>query len=248
MEQGGLLETAAGLVRARDDEIGAGAQCVRGVARSKGQMAAPRLVDHECGIVLTARCGDAPEVRYGAEVGGRDHQDSADRRICLEHGPNAFGGEAVGDPELIVHFRVDEQDLEPGEHQTVDHASVAVALYEDPSRRRAHRDQRRANGIRCSSQHEPGALRTPCVGGEPLRLLVRGGRATPVHALDQRRDVGRPEVRAGESFEGRTRAAAVMARRVQPHRVGGEMRAKRAQVGRTGVVHLVLGSAKATAS
>ena len=65
-----LGEAAGVLVRARDDEVGAGGQGVLGQGIAEGQVRAPRLVDDQRHAVRVGDARQAADVGHGAEVRG----------------------------------------------------------------------------------------------------------------------------------------------------------------------------------
>ena len=71
----GLGQRTRTLVRARDDEVGAEADCVDRQIRVHAEVGAPGLIDDQRDIVGVGRLGDGGDIGHGAEVARRNEVD-----------------------------------------------------------------------------------------------------------------------------------------------------------------------------
>ena len=130
MEHRRLGQAADDLVGRGDDEIGAGLQGARGQLVGEAKVGAPGLVDDQRDVARVGNLGQPGDVGAGAEVGRGDDQcaDRIGRRIerALEHRRR----QAVGEAELGIDLRRDEDWLEPGEDGAVDRRGVDVSLHD----------------------------------------------------------------------------------------------------------------------
>ena len=97
VDHGRLGQRADDLVGARDDEVGAQRQRVRGQILVEGQVRAPRLVDHERNAVGVGHLGQAGHVGHRAEVGGRDGGGPHRVGRIGQRPVERLGRQAVGD-------------------------------------------------------------------------------------------------------------------------------------------------------
>ena len=142
-------------------------------------MRAPGLVDDQRHAARRGRPRRARRRRRRRRSRSGRRRSRRPRRARRPAPLERLGGQAVGDPELVVELGRDEARPQPGEHQPVDRRGVDVALDDDPLAEVGERQADRVVAAGAAVDQEPAAPRAPGLGGESLgaseRRRVRSG-------------------------------------------------------------------------
>ena len=187
----GLSQAAHDLVDARDHEVRAEAERVRGQLLVEGQMSAPGLVHDQGHTVPVGHLAERRDVRHRSEVGGRDHGRPGGAGRSGECPVERLGRHAMGDVELGIELGGHEGGPQAGHDQRVDRARVGVALSDHLRAAVAEREQRHVVSLRRPVHQPPGAARAPGLGRQLLRGRERSGLLTLIDAVGERGDVER---------------------------------------------------------